>query len=48
MFSLQRYSTDSAVTFDLCDLNQSVVLSLVGRRSVQPGGRGKDEASSDS
>lgn len=37
MFSLQRYSTDSAVTFDLCDLNQS-----------NPGGRGKDEASSDS
>lgn len=48
MFILQRYSTDSAVTFDLCDLNHSVIVSLAGRRSVQPGGRGKDEASSDS
>lgn len=40
--------TDSAVTFYLCDLNKSVIPSLAGRRSVQPSGRGKDKASSDS
>lgn len=28
MFSLQRYSTDSAVTFDLCDLNQSNLVAV--------------------